>query len=402
MRSATIHGIPPKPAPSSATKPRTAVLLISDLEFGGAQRQVVELANNLDPGRFAVLVCSLADYTPLASRLVDPDRRLIVIRRRFKWDLSLVFRLAAFLRRQDAAVVHSFLFDAEVAARIAGRLAGRTAVIGSERNTDYRPKTRHKVAYALTRFGLDLVVANSHAGARFNSRVFHNPLSMYRVVHNGVDGSRFAPHDGAAARKDLGLAAGDPVVGMFASFKPQKNHPLLLRSAVEVLRAVPRARFLFVGDELYKGMSDSVAFKRSVSTLVDELGLRDRCVFAGNRADVERLYCACDCTVLPSLFEGTPNVVLESMACGVPVVVTDVSDNSYVVREGETGFLVPLDDPGAMAGRIVTLLQNPVTRREMGATAREWALSEFSPKALAAKMAAVYDEAVARKRSYLS
>ncbi len=376
----------------------TVVLLISDLEFGGAQRQVVELANNLDPGRFAVLVCTLADHTPLASRLVDQEKRLTVIRRRFKWDLSVVFRLAAFLRRENAAVVHSFLFDAEISARIAGRLAGKVAVIGSERNTNYEPRTRHKVAYALTRFGLDLVVANSHAGARFNSRVFHNPLSMYRVVHNGVDAGRFAPQDGAGARSALGLPAGDPVVGMFASFKPQKNHPLLLRSAVEVLQAVPEARFLFVGDELYKGMSDSVAFKKSISLLVDELGLRDRCVFAGNRADVERFYCACDCTVLPSLFEGTPNVVLESMACGVPVVVTDVSDNSYVVREGETGFVVPVDDPGAMARRIVTLLQSERTRREMGARAREWVLSEFSPKALAEKMATVYDEAVARKR----
>jgi glycosyltransferase involved in cell wall biosynthesis len=377
--------------------PKTVVLAVSDLEFGGAQRQVVELANNLDPARYAVFVCSLADYTPLASRHADHERRLVVIRRRFKWDLTVVARLAAFLRRKNAAVVHSFLFDAEIASRLAGALASRTAVIGSERNTNYEPTRRHKIAYALTRSGLDLVIANSNAGARFNSETFGNPLSMYRVVHNGVDGSRFAPRDGVEARRELGLAADEPVVGMFASFKPQKNHQLLLRAAVDVVKAVPRARFLFVGDELYKGMSDSVSFKRSVSALVDELGLRDRCVFAGNRPDVERLYCACDCTALPSLFEGTPNVVLESMACGVPVVATDVSDNAYVVREGETGFLVPVDDPGPMARRIAALLESRELRTRMGAAAREWAVTEFSPKALAAKTAAVYDEAVARK-----
>ena len=377
--------------------PKTVVLLISDLEFGGAQRQVVELANHLDPERFTAYVCTLADYTPLAPSLVDHQKRLVVIRRHFKWDLSVVLRLAAFLRRKRAAVVHSFLFDADIAARIAGRLAGRTAVIGSERNTDYEPRTRHKIAYALTRFGLDLMVANSNAGARFNSRVFHNPPSIYRVVHNGVDADRFAPQDGALARRELGLRPGDPVVGMFASFKPQKNHSLLLRAAVRVLRAVPEATFLFVGDELYKGMSDSVAFKKAVSALVDQLGIRDRCVFAGNRADVERIYCACDCTVLPSLFEGTPNVVLESMSCGVPVVATDVSDNSYIVREGETGFIVPVDDETLMAERIVSLLQDPGIRRQMGTRAREWVLGEFSSEALAAKTARVYDEAVALK-----
>jgi glycosyltransferase involved in cell wall biosynthesis len=280
---------------------------------------------------------------------------------------------------------------------LAGRVAGDTIVIGSERNTDYRPRTRHKIAYAMTRFGLDLMVANSNAGARFNSRVFHNPPSKYRVVHNGVDTGRFVPLDGATAREELGIASSDCVVGMFASLKPQKNHPLLLRAAVSVLKAVPEARFLFVGDELYKGMSDSVAFKRTVSALVDQLGIRDRCVFAGNRTDVERFYCACDCTVLPSLFEGTPNVVLESMSCGVPVVATDVSDNSYIVRDGETGFVIPANDPVLMAQRIVTLLQSAGLRKEMGSKAREWVLREFSSEALAAKTGKVYDDAIAQK-----
>ena len=88
-----------------------------------------------------------------------------MIKRHFEWDISVVFRLAAFLRSKNAAIVHSFLFDADIAARLAGRLAGHTIVIGSERNADYRPKTRHKIAYAMTRFGLDLeLIADWNAG----------------------------------------------------------------------------------------------------------------------------------------------------------------------------------------------------------------------------------------------
>jgi glycosyltransferase involved in cell wall biosynthesis len=376
--------------------PKTVVLVISNLEFGGAQRQVVELANHLDHTRFDVYVCALADYTPLAGSLVEAEKRLVIIKKHFKWDISVVFRLAAFLRRRNAAIVHSFLFDADIAARLAGRLAGDTIVIGSERNTDYQPRTRDKAACAMTRFGLDLIIANSNAGARFNSRVFHNPPSKYRVVHNGVDTGRFVPRDGAAAREELGIAASDRVVGMFASLKPQKNHPLLLTAAVSVLKVVPEARFLFVGDELHRGMSGSIVFKGTVSALVDQLGIRDRCVFAGNRTDVERFYCACDCTVLPSLFEGTPNVVLESMSCGVPVVATDVSDNSYIVRDGETGFVIPVNDSVLMAQRIVTLLQSPEARRQMGLRAREWVLSEFSSEALATKTGRIYDDVIAQ------
>lgn len=143
---------------------------------------------------------------------------------------------------------------------------------------------------------------------------------------------------------EIGIGEGRPVVGMFARFKAQKNHSYFLRAAPEVIRRVPDVRFLFVGDELYLGMSGSVDYKRRIDTLVDQLGLREHCVFLGNRDDVENLYLLCDITVLPSLFEGTPNVALESMASGVPVIATNVSDNATLIPDGRAGFVVPLDD----------------------------------------------------------
>jgi glycosyltransferase involved in cell wall biosynthesis len=371
-----------------------AVVVISDLEFGGAQRQVVELANSMNENDCRVYVISLADYVPLADSLRDKDRRFKFILRRSRFDFTVVTRLARFLREVNADIVHSYLFDAGIAARLAGRLARRPVVLDTERNTDYTLKKIESVAFRLTRWCNDMTIANSRAGAAFNSRVLKQPFSTYRVVHNGVDTDRFQPRDESPLKAELGIGRDELVVGMFASFKPQKNHPLFLKAARRAMDQGARFRLLLVGDELYKGMSNSVEFKQQIQKTVDDLELRPHCVFAGNRKDVERYYNVCDVTALPSLFEGTPNVALESMACGVPVVATNVSDNAYIVPDGRAGFVVELNDEEAMANRLGRLLKDEALRTSMSNAARDWVLQEFSCARLAEKTLAVYREAI--------
>lgn len=147
--------------------------MISDLEFGGEQRQVIELANSMDTMRFQVHVCTLADYVPLSESLRGRASRLHIIRKAHKFDFSVVPKLVQLMRRLRVDVVHTFLFDAEFFGRIAARLASVPAIIGSERNADYVPLRRHVWVYALTRWCNDLTIANSSAGAEFNSRTFN-------------------------------------------------------------------------------------------------------------------------------------------------------------------------------------------------------------------------------------
>jgi len=373
------------------------LLVIDDFEYGGAQRQVVELANGLDPARFDVHVCALSEYVPLAQGLRDRERRLHVIPKRCTVDFTVVPRLARLLRRLRADIAHSYLFSADIAARLAGCLAGTPVVIGSERNTNYRLKKRNLWAYRLTRGCVDLIIANSNAGAQFNSRTLGHSPAQYRVVHNGVDTARFAPRDVEAVRGELGISPDEHVVGMFASLKPQKNHTLFFATAKRILARLPNVRFLLVGDELYGGLHGSDEYKRSMNRLIDELGIRDWCLFCGNRNDVERLYPVCDVTALSSLYEGTPNVLLESMACGVPVVATDVSDNAYVAPDGKVGYLVPIGDEVALADRVCRLLEDQALRAEMGRRARAWIEEEFSTQQLAKKTEAIYLEVLGTK-----
>ena len=181
---------------------------------------------------------------------------------------------------------------------------------------------------------------------------------------------------------------------MFASFKEQKNHQLLFRAARRVLQRLPQTRLLLVGDKLYGGMYGSDDYKRDMDRLVDELGIRERCLFLGNRHDVERLYSVCDLTVLPSLYEGTPNGALESMAGGVPVIATQVSDNAQIIPDGRVGYVIPLGDEVALCERICQLLEDNVRCRQMGREARAWVESEFSMARLVDKTTRVYQDAL--------
>lgn len=368
-------------------------LVVSNLEYGGAQRQVVQLARSLDARRFETRICSLSSYVPLADELPELKQRLHVVEKRSRYDVSVVPRLRRWLTETSADIVHGFLFDAQLAARVAGRLAGVPVVIDSERNSEYHMRLVQRLAFRLTRGCVDLVVANSRAGAAFHQRMHGHPAGQYRVVRNGVDTDRFRPRSGVEARRELGLRDDDVVVGMFGSYKPQKNHPLLFEAAARIAARQARLRLLLVGDQLAGGLRDTDAHKQRVAMLVDRLGLAERCVFVGNRLDLERLYGACDVVALPSLYEGTPNVLLESMACGVPVVATDVGDNPYVVPDGRVGFLVPPADAERLADRLERLVQDEALRRRLGAEARRWAVEAFSLERLAAETAAVYEAA---------
>lgn len=372
----------------------TVAIVVSNLEYGGAQRQIVELANNIDISLCELHVVSLSQYVPLSVGLRIPRGQFHVVEKHHKYDISVAWRLAQLLRKINAHIVHGYLFDAEIAARLAGRIAKVVAVGGSERNTDYQLKKIQLATYRLTRSMVDFVIANSNAGAAFNSRTLGHPIEMYRVVHNGIDTTRFRPTGPAPTRDELDIPKDHFVIGMFGSFKAQKNHIMLFRSYQKFLASHPDSTLLLVGDQLAGGLHGSSDYYAEMRHAVRELGIDNNSLFVGNRDCVESLYNACDVTVLPSLFEGTPNVALESMACEVPVVATRVSDNDYVIRDGQTGYLVELDDVDALVDRLSHLADDPTTRLRMGKAARQRMIEEFSSIRLAEKTLQVYTEII--------
>lgn len=373
------------------------MLIISNLEFGGAQRQLVELANNLSRDDFDVMVCSLSQYIPLGSGLDLPDEKVVIIQKKSKYDISVVFRLSKVLRENKVDVLHAFLFDAEIAARIASAMAGVAVMVGSERNSNYRIKRNQMVAYRLTKNLRDVCIANSKAGAEFNAQELGYPEKHYVVVRNGVDTNRFQAGNGAQLRESLGISQDQFVIGMFASFKEQKNHGMLFHAVKELTSSDRNFRVVLLGEELHGGAQGTTTYVQRIHELVGRLGIRDYCLFVGNQDDVEAYYRICDVTVLPSKFEGTPNVVLESMASGVPVIVTAVSDNNEIVEHGKSGYVVDVGDEAGLSRYLQLLMEDRELSANMGSEARRRAVELFSSAQLASSTGEVYKTALEQR-----
>jgi len=365
-------------------------LVISNLEFGGTQRQLVELVNASQQLGVHYFIVSMSEATPLARQLSDPDV-VRIVHKRSRFDLSVVPRMARLLRNLEVDIAHGFLFDAEIAVRLAGRIAGTSAVIGSERNANYRIKKIQRLAYFLTHGMRDACVANSRAGAVFNARQLGYHSDHYRVVYNGVDTDRFHPLDRDTACEHLGLDTGYRWIGMVGSFKRRKNHSVFLKAARRVLDENPDVAIALAGDTLAGGLHGTDEYKREVMEEIESLDFGRRIKLVGNLQDIENFYAACDLTVLPSLHEGTPNVALESMACGTPVVASDVADNSIVIPHGDAGFIVPVNDVDAMADAMSRMLNKDVLST-MRVHARTRAIEQFGTTAFARAMLDVYED----------
>ena len=381
-------------SPATSANKVNVLLLTSSLERGGAERQVVELAKSLDSERFNVHVASLSHNNPLAEQLGPLQTRFHVVDKRSKYDIALIRRVRDLLKQLDIHVVHSFMFDAEMVGRLAGRWAGTPAVICSNRCPHWNRK-KHKLWLARATNGcFDAMIANSQAGCDFEREQQGVPAPTLHVIPNGVDIDRFHPGRADELRDELGLPHDVLVVGMIAHFRSNKDHQTYINAAAKVLAQHPDAIFVCAGDQDGTGPEHHFGIAQRLAT---SLGIAERVHFLGPRGDVDRLYRMLDIKVLATHFEGTPNVVLEAMATGLPTVVTDVSDNRRVVEDGTTGYLVPPQDAEALADKIGALIASPALREELGNAARQRAEVEYSTQTLGERTAKVYLDVLKRK-----
>lgn len=370
---------------------KTKVLIvISNMEFGGAQRQIVELVNNIDQSKFEIHVCSLSLYAPLAE-LFNNHVHFHIVNKQAKFDFSVVFKLAKLIKKYKFNVVHSFLFDAEIATRLAAKLSKiNIKIIGSERNTNYTLKPIQKFAYNLTKNFVDIIIANSESGAKHNAMLTKQPKQKYHVIYNGVDTNRFSPKNKHEIRSKLGIEANCKLIGMFASFKEQKNHPFLIEALNEVKKQGRDFKLLLVGDTLYGGMHGSADYSSKIKLQIESSNFAKDTIFLGNRDDIEDIYPACDFTILPSLFEGTPNVLLESMSCGVPVIATRISDNDKIIKDGFSGGIVELNDIKELSEKIKLFLEKEDELKKMSINSRKIMEDRFSSIKLAENTQKIY------------
>ncbi len=360
--------------------PARVVLLLQDLAVGGTQRQAVELAVRLDRSRFAPELWTLmaGDGMVRQAQLEDvPVRRLSPLP--FVGPDAIV-RLGWELVRQEIEVVVLLTAVPNVWGRLLGRAIGQARqALEKARGREYRapailatcrgggaPMRQHEKR--LWRWA-DLHVSNTQAMKDVLVRDYGVPEEHIRVVHNGVDVQRFQP-------RPAGDDKAAPTFLHLARLVEDKDHATSLQAFASLLDSHPTATLRIVGDGARRG---------ELKSLAGELfsgNRRQQVHFEGERLDVEAVLQSSDILVLSSIREAMPNVILEAMATGLPVISTHVGGIAEMVAQGETGLLTPAGDAQAMAEAMKGLASSPARRAAMGEAGRKRVEAHFSFEAM--------------------
>jgi len=348
---------------------------ITELNIGGAERLLAEVLPQLDRAKVEPQVACLHGDAPLAAALEKAGIRVHHLRSAHKFDPRPVWRLARLLEQERIEILHTHLIQADVVGYWAGRLARTPVMVSTKHNVRYYER-QERWLRPLARWveqRMSAIVAVSSAVA-----MEYRHARRLQVIHNGVDCKKFSP---------LPLPSHGPVVCV-ANFTMQKGHRILLEA---VARLVPEFPGLQV--ELAGGgpMRDELLARASW------LGLANRVAFLRTVQDVRPVLARASMFVLPALWEGLGLAVLEAMAMGRPVIVTDVDGLREIVTHERDGLVVQSGDVEAVAEAIARLLRDRDLAQRLGAAARARVAEDFAIERMARRLEDFYESLAGRK-----
>ena len=356
--------------------------VITALTLGGTERTLIALLEALDRDKYEVTLWTITDE----GTLHDSVPKYVTVRSlgiSNKWDLH---KTVTFLREARGArpdILQGFLFFDNVLVRLAGIVSPTSTVISGVRSVPENPNRVRALIDSLTISLTDYVVSNSTAGRELAIRRGARTEDVL-VIQNGRRIERFTgrrePDD---LRNELGIPSSATVVGTVGRYVESKGH-LELIDAWASLNPNPEDLVLILvgyGPE-----------RERLEAYSKSYGVDDSVILTGRRDDVPDLLSLMDIFVFSSRHEGFSGALLEAMAAGLGIVATPVGGNTDMITDGETGLLVPVRDSDAMRQAIRSLVDDPDTRRALGAAASRKARDEFSLEAMTNSFEALYDE----------
>lgn len=345
------------------------------MKLGGAEKHVIRLAAGLrQKGHDAGIVCVFKE-----GALADEVRRggipFDCLGANYKWGLRTFSGIFDWLRRNPADVLHTYLFGFDFYGVLPARLLKMPAIVSSRREIAHWQKKRHLFLGKLGNLFVDRIACCSEAAKQWVIEKEKVSEGKTVTIYNGVDLGRFSGGtptpgpDNAALRKKLGIPPDAVLAGTVANFSFEKGYPYLLDAVSHILEKRPEVWFLFVGGgPLSEEMKDKARSLRR----------KGQVIFPGFQADIPALLGIMDVFVLASVIEGFPNVILEAMAMGKPVVATRTGGIPELIRSGYDGILVPPKDGKHLADAILSCLDDPAMAKSLGENARKKIAGNFS------------------------
>lgn len=353
------------------------VFLLPSLVRAGAETQTVNLVNGLDSGRFEK---HLFVFESQLDQLDRVDRGSVSFHhciRKHKYDVRPARQLARLIDERSVDIVHCTLqislFVAWLALRFAKRRPRLVLALHGTLASSRRHEFFDRYLYPWLMRSCELVTCVCRAQeAHWQSRV-PSLRGRTTVIYNGVDVARFSQEASVAYGRQLttklDLPAVDLMVCVVAGFRPEKGHGHLLLAFREVVAANANAYLLLAGDG---------PLRSEIEGLCVEYGIQRNVILLGSVPDVRAVLAVSDISVIPSTGETFSMAMLESMAMGVPVVMTDIGGAREAIRHWETGVLVQPGNSANLADAIMKLAGDSGLRRRMALGARETVVEKFT------------------------
>jgi glycosyltransferase involved in cell wall biosynthesis len=379
--------------------------VITRLDSGGSAENTLLTSLGHDTALFhAEILCGFSDIPPSVNekKALDAGIRIVRLRRLVRHispldDLIAFCQVYRHIRNGRFDLVHTHTSKAGIIGRFAAKAAGVRRIVHTPHGHifyGYFPAALTRAFVLLEWAAMNVTdIQITLTAMEKNDYVKRGiaPAAKMVPIHSGIEpGPLQAPRAGRdEVRRSLGLESSDFVAGTVARLDPVKNHRLIIDAAPQVVRRIPRIRFVFVGDgELLEGHRERVR----------GLGLERHFVFTGWRTDVSELLYAFDIFIMCSKNEGQGRAFIEAQAAGVPVIGSRVGGIPEAIDEGRTGFLVGPDDPGGLAEKITALYEMRDRHEETARACRQWVFPRFSAKTMTEKIDSLYLDLLRRKR----
>ena len=354
------------------------VYIITKLELGGAQKQLLSLIVNLDKEKFNPFLFTAKDGL-LVSEALSINGLTLIKSRYLERVLSplkdtlALFEIYRVIKKNKINIVHTHSSKAGMLGRWAARLAKVKVILHTVHGWSFNDSQRLWRTFfiwleRLSAYFTDkLIIVSCHDKQKGLDRHIGRE-DKYSLIRYGINYTEFCVKE-QNFRKTLGLNPKDLVVGMVSCFKPQKSPQDFIKLANLIKQILPDIKFLLVGDGV---------LRRKIERLISQFNLQKEIILTGWRRDIPQILSTIDVFVLTSLWEGLPIVVLEAMAVFKPVVATHTGGISDVIIEGRTGFLVAPGDMQEMSDKLIPLLKNENLRRQIGQNAKDCLGADFS------------------------
>ena len=356
-----------------------------EMAWGGGENQLHYLISALKHrGHFQTLVCQPGSI--LSTRLAQEGSPIETIRMRNELSILGIKHLRRIFRKGQFDVVHFHTARAHMLGALATWPPDPPIRIATRR-MEHRTGGLLKALF-LYNWLTDTTVAISQSVRHALLQVGVRDHKL-RIIHDGVDISRFEDHVPQQWRQKLGIEENAPVVGFIGSLIKKKGIEFLLQAGPQILEKHPYCRFLLIG---------TGPLQSQLEQLATSLEIRHSVIFAGPQTDIPSILAAMDIFVLPSLQEGLGVSVLEAMAAGKPIVASRVGGLPESVLQGETGFLVNPGDQDELARSLLGLLEDPGLRTRLGQAGKNRVETHFSSEQMALQYEALYWELLGKKK----